>query len=60
MKKTKFEKLTSGFPLSPFKRHSFTLIRPSEADKIIKVYREERTFKLGQGEEVAAFMLGQR
>ena len=60
MKKTKFEKLTSGFPLSPFKRHSFTLIRPSEADKIIKVYREERTFKLGQGEEVATIMLGQR
>ena len=48
MKKTKFEKLTSGFTLSPFKRHSFTFIRPSEADKIIKVYREERTFKLGQ------------
>ena len=33
VKKTKFEKLTSGFTLSPFKRHSFTFIRLSEADK---------------------------
>ena len=60
MKKTKYEKLTSGFTLSPFKRHSFSLVRLSEADKTRKVYREERTFMLGQGEEEAAFMLGQR
>ena len=53
MKKTKFEKLTSIFTFSPFKRHSFTFIRLSEVDKTGKVYREERTFMLGQGEEEA-------
>ena len=31
--------------VSPFKRHSVTLIRLSKADKTRKVYREERTFR---------------
>ena len=48
------------FTFSPFKRHSFTFIRLSGADKTRKVYREKRTFMLGQGEEKATFMLGQR
>ena len=39
-KRQKFEKVNLSFYFQPFKRHSFTFIRPSEADKTRKVYRE--------------------
>ena len=39
-KRQKFERVNFSFYFQPFKRHSFTFIRLSEADKTRKVYRE--------------------